>query len=67
MKYDISRNAKTLELDKILELLSLQAGLADTAENALSLTPSSDFEEVKASLDKTNDAYIFMSKYFFTS
>lgn len=63
MKYDISRNAKTLELDKILELLSLQAGLADTAENALSLTPSSDFEEVKASLDKTNDAYIFMSKY----
>ena len=63
MKYDISRNAKTLELDKILELLSLQAGLEDTAENALSLTPSSDFEEVKASLDKTNDAYIFMSKY----
>lgn len=63
MKYDISRNAKTLELDKILELLSLQAGLADTAENALSLTPSSDFEEVKASLAKTNDAYIFMSKY----
>lgn len=63
MKYDISRNAKTLELDKILELLSLQAGLADTAENALSLTPSSDFEKVKASLDKTNDAYIFMSKY----
>lgn len=63
MKYDISRNAKTLELDKILELLSLQAGLADTAENALSLTPSSNFEEVKASLDKTNDAYIFMSKY----
>ncbi len=63
MKYDISRNAKTLELDKILELLTLQAGLADTAENALSLTPSSDFEEVKASLDKTNDAYIFMSKY----
>lgn len=63
MNYDISRNAKTLELDKILELLSLQAGLADTAENALSLTPSSDFEEVKASLAKTNDAYIFMSKY----
>lgn len=63
MKYDISRNAKTLELDKILELLSLQAGLADTAENALSLTPSSNFEEVKASLDKTNDAYIFMTKY----
>ena len=63
MNYDISKNAKTLELDKILELLSLQAGLADTAENALSLTPSGDFEEVKASLAKTNDAYIFMSKY----
>ena len=63
MKYDISRSAKTLELDKILELLSLQAGLADTAENALTLTPSTDFEEVKASLDRTNDAYIFMSKY----
>ena len=63
MNYDISKNAKTLELDKILELLSLQAGLADTAENALSLTPSGDFEEVKASIAKTNDAYIFMSKY----
>lgn len=63
MKYDISRYAKTLELDKILELLSQQAGIADTAEEAVSLVPSTDFDEVKTLLSKTNDAYIFMSKY----
>lgn len=63
MKYDISRYLKTLELDKILEMLSEQASLEDSHETARNLMPDTDFDSVKAKLQKTGDAYSFMSRY----
>lgn len=59
----VKKVAKTLEFDKILELLSNEATIADAKERALSLLPDNDFETVKAELAKTEAAYIFMSRY----
>ena len=63
MNYNITRYLKTLELDKILELLSAQATNKDAAEQALKLQPLTDVDEVKLSLKKTEDAYNFMARY----
>ena len=61
--YNIERYVKTLELDNILELLSCEATLSDASEMAKGLVPQTDIESVKNDLKKTEDAYIFMSRY----
>ena len=63
MSYNIERYLKTLELDKILELLANETTIADSAELARNILPETDFEAVKKALRQTDDAYIFMSKY----
>ena len=63
MSYNIGRYIKTLELDKILELLSDEATLRDAKEEAKLIIPATDFTVVSAELKKTEDAYIFMSRY----
>ena len=57
MKYDISRYLKTLELDKILEMLSEQASLEDSHETARNLMPDTDLDSVKAKLQKTGERH----------
>lgn len=57
------KTLKTLELDKILELLREQASLADTKEQALLLRPNTDLQGVKETLNETFEAYTFMSRY----
>ena len=57
------RYLKTLELDKILELLSSETTMEDSAKEALEIVPEIDFEAVKVLLKNTEDAYIFMAKY----
>lgn len=63
MSYSIERYIKTLELDKILELLANEAALLDAKELARDLIPETDIAIVAKSLKETEDAYIFMSKY----
>ncbi len=57
------RYLKTLELDKILELLSAEAFMEDAKASALKIEPETDFSKVEALLSNTEDAYIFMAKY----
>ena len=57
------RYLKTLELDKILELLSSEATMEDSSKEALEIVPETDFEKVRVLLKNTEDAYIFMAKY----
>lgn len=57
------RYLKTLELDKILELLSNEASMEDSRAKALEIVPETDFEKVKVILQNTEDAYVFMAKY----
>lgn len=63
MDYNIGRYLKTLELDKILEMLAGEASLADTAEAARGTVPKTDIEAVKTLLANTGDAYMFMARY----
>lgn len=55
--YDYFRTIKTLELDKVLTLLSNEASLPDAAELALTLKPSNDIAEVEQLLNNTFDAF----------
>ena len=57
------RTLKTLELDKILELLRQETVLEDASCAALSIVPETDFKKVQWLLHNTEDAYVFMAKY----
>lgn len=63
MNYNITRYLKTLELDKILELLANEATLKDAKEEAKCIVPVTDISAVENELKKTEDAYLFMSRY----
>ena len=63
MYYNIGRYLKTLELDKILEMLAGEASLEDTAEAARETLPETRIDEVKKLLANTGDAYMFMARY----
>ena len=54
---------KKLELDKILELLSNEAWSDISKENVLKITPSYDIDVIKSELAKTDEAFVFASKY----
>ena len=53
----------SLELDKILKMLSDTASSTDAKEKALEIKPQSDYFEVLELLDKTEAAYIFIAKF----
>lgn len=53
----------SLELDKILKMLSDTASSADAKEKALQIQPVTDYFEVLNLLDKTEAAYIFIAKF----
>ncbi len=54
---------KTLELNRILEMLSNEAFSEDAKENALSIVPSSDISTVEVLLNETEDAFSLMSGF----
>lgn len=51
------KNFKTLELDKVLHMLSNEISLLSAAEKAKTITPLFDEDEVVRLLDKTHAAY----------
>lgn len=54
---------KSLELHKILEMLSDEASNSRTKEMALELSPCTDLEKVKKEMKKTEDAFELSVKY----
>ncbi len=63
MGYNIARYLKTLELDKILELLANETTLADATQLSKEIHPALEIEAVKKLLAETEAAYNFMSGY----
>ncbi len=63
MGYNIERYLKTLELDKILELLSNEATIEDSKILAKATVPKTDIKDVNRLLAETLAAYTFMSRY----
>lgn len=59
----MNRHFLSLELDKILQMLSDTARSADAKVIASEITPQSDFFEVQRLLDETEAAYIFIAKF----
>ena len=63
MLYKFEKNTKTLELDRVLDMLSNEATMSDAKQMALELKPSTDYDTVSERLKNTEDAYLLMSKY----
>lgn len=59
----MNKHYRSLELDKILDLLAAQAACADTAEAARALRPSPFTSEVRTLLDETDAAVMLMAKF----
>ena len=54
---------KKLELDKILAILSDEAWSDIAKENILKIKPEYDIDVIKKELKKTDDAFVFSSKF----
>jgi len=63
MNYNIEKYAKTLELDKILNLLSKEAALEDSANFCREIVPSLNFYQVEHLQKCTYSAYQLMGSF----
>lgn len=59
----MNKHYKTLELHKILDMLSEQAGNDETRRMIAELEPETDIDKVKESLKKTEDAFELSVKF----
>lgn len=59
----MNKHYKSLELHKILLMLSNQATSDECKQNALSIVPNTDFDYVRGEINRTNDAFTLSSKY----
>ena len=59
----LEKQVKSLELDKILEILASYTSTPDSKERCMSLRPSFSFKTVEKELAKTDAAYILVSKF----
>ncbi len=59
----MNKHYRSLELDKILELLAAQVGCADTAQAARALRPSPHPAEVERLLDETDAAFRLTAQF----
>ena len=60
---EINRSIKSLELDKVLNLLSRQASLDDTVELCSEILPAYSLAQVQNLLSKTGDAYNLIARF----
>lgn len=59
----MNRYYKTLELDKILEMLASQTSIEDAKNMALELEPQLDLKKVELLLQQTDDAVVLSGKF----
>ena len=60
---EIKRSIKSLELDKVLALLSKQASLDDTVSLCNEIIPEFSLQQVERLLAKTGDAYSLVARF----
>ena len=63
MEYNIQKYMKTIELDKVLEMLAEKTACADAADFARNLIPVTEIEEVQQMLSETDTAYQMMARF----
>lgn len=59
----MDRHLKALELDKILEMLSVRACNGDAREKMMSLLPETSLALAGAEMKKTEEAYLLLARY----
>lgn len=59
----MDRNYKSLELDKILELLAKESSCIDSKEQIKDIRPSFDISEVNKMLIQTSDAHMLIGRF----
>ena len=59
----MNRHFKTLELDKILHMLSEETSIEEAGELALSVEPQFDLDKVERLLTQTEDAHILIGRF----
>lgn len=59
----LEKQIKTLELDKILKILSGYTSIPDAREQCCSIIPSFEFSEVERLLTNTGDAYMLIARF----
>ena len=63
MEFSFKHQIKTLELDKVLELVSSEAVTDSAKESVLSLCPQNDFDTVSKLLAQTDCAYKLLARF----
>ena len=63
MEYNVQKHMKTIELDKVLELLAEKTACEDAADFARNLIPVTEIEEVQQMLSETDTAYQMMARF----
>lgn len=63
MEYNIQKHMKTIELDKVLEMLAEKTACEDAADFARNLIPITKIEEVQQMLSETDTAYQMMARF----
>ncbi len=59
----MNRHYKTLELDKILQMLAAETAIGEAAENALAIEPAYSLDKVELLLTQTEDAYMLIGRF----
>lgn len=59
----LNKHEKTLELPKILKMLSEEASCEETKEKAMQIIPYYSFEEAEKSLQKTSEAHMLVGRF----
>ena len=59
----MNRHFKTLELDKILQMLAEETAIKESAENALKLEPVYSLDKVELLLAQTEDAHMLIGRF----
>ncbi len=63
MQNNAIKHEKSLELDAVLKLVSMDAGFEDSAERILNIRPSYNYEDALTVLKNTEDAYNIAAKF----
>ncbi len=63
MEYSFNHSVKTLELDKVLNIVADEAVTEDGKAQVLSLTPQNGFGEVERLLNETDTAYKLLARF----
>ncbi len=59
----MNKHHKSLELDKVLEMLSQHTSCEDARLSALELKPETDLDSVRALMNQTKDAHMLLARF----